>query len=45
MKLQDTEATLTAAVAGLGVAIGHVVQVDNDMREGRLLEPGRGIRP
>ncbi|MGK6311126.1 LysR substrate-binding domain-containing protein [Variovorax sp. DT-64] len=38
MKLQDTEATLTAAVAGLGIAIGHVVLVDNDVREGRLLE-------
>lgn len=38
MKLQDTEATLTAAVAGLGIAIGHVVLADNDIREGRLLE-------
>jgi LysR family glycine cleavage system transcriptional activator len=38
MKLQDTEATLTAAVAGLGIAIGHVVLIDNDIREGRLLE-------
>jgi LysR family glycine cleavage system transcriptional activator len=38
MKLQDTEATLTAAVAGLGIAIGHVVLVDNDVREGRLVE-------
>lgn len=38
MKLQDTEATLTAAVAGLGIAIGHAVLIDNDIREGRLLE-------
>ncbi|CAN7317620.1 LysR substrate-binding domain-containing protein [Variovorax paradoxus] len=38
MKLQDTEATLTAAVAGLGIAMGHVVLVDNDIREGRLVE-------
>lgn len=38
MKLQDTEATLTAAVAGLGIAIGHAVLTDHDVREGRLLE-------
>lgn len=38
MKLPDTEATLTAAVAGLGIAIGHVALVDNDIRAGRLVE-------
>lgn len=38
MKLQDTESTLTAAVSGLGIAMGHQVLVDNDLREGRLIE-------
>ena len=38
MKFQDTEATLTAATAGLGIAIGHAVLVDHDVREGRLME-------
>ena len=38
MKLQDTEATLAAAVAGLGVAVGHAVLIENDVREGRLVE-------
>lgn len=38
MKLQDTEAALNAAVAGLGVAMGHGVLIDNDLREGRLQE-------
>lgn len=38
MKFQDTEATLTAAVAGLGIAMGHPVLIENDVREGRLVE-------
>lgn len=38
VKLQDTEACLTAAVAGVGIAIGHAVLVENDIREGRLVE-------
>jgi len=38
MKLQDTEATLIAAVAGLGIAMGHTVLVEHDLREGRLVE-------
>lgn len=38
IKLQDTDAALTAAVAGLGIAMGHVVLIENDIREGRLLE-------
>lgn len=38
MKLQDTEATLTAAVAGLGIAMGHAVLIDHDVREERLVE-------
>lgn len=38
MKLQDTEATLTAAVAGLGIAMGHAVLIDHDVNEGRLVE-------
>ncbi|MDA8455342.1 LysR substrate-binding domain-containing protein [Acidovorax sp. GBBC 3334] len=37
MKLQDTEATLAAAVAGVGIAMGHAALVDNDVREGRLV--------
>ena len=36
LKLQDTDATLVAAVAGLGVAIGHGALVEHDVREGRL---------
>lgn len=38
MKLQDTEATLTAAVAGLGIAMGHAVLIAHDVRERRLVE-------
>lgn len=38
MKLQDTESTLTAAVAGAGIAMGHAVLIDHDVREGRLRE-------
>lgn len=38
MTLQDTEATLTAAVEGLGIAMGHSVLVENDIRKGRLVE-------
>lgn len=38
MTLQDTEATLTAAVEGLGIAMGHSVLVENDIRKGRLIE-------
>lgn len=38
MKLQDTEATLTAAVEGLGVAMGHSVLVENDVCKGRLVK-------
>ncbi|MDQ8021511.1 MAG: LysR substrate-binding domain-containing protein [Moraxellaceae bacterium] len=38
MKFQDAEATLTAAVAGLGIAVGHAVLIENDVREGRLVE-------
>ncbi|WCM94994.1 LysR substrate-binding domain-containing protein [Acidovorax sp. NCPPB 2350] len=38
MKLPDTEATLAAAVAGVGIAVGHAVLIENDVREGRLLE-------
>lgn len=37
MRLRDTETTLSAAVAGLGIAIGHATLVENDVREGRLL--------
>lgn len=38
MKLPDADATLTAAIAGLGVAIGHAALIANDVREGRLVE-------
>lgn len=38
MKLQGTEITLTAAVAGAGIAIGHDVLVAHDVGEGRLVE-------
>jgi len=38
MKLQDTEATLTAAVQGLGIAIGHDALVAHDLGEGRLIK-------
>jgi LysR family glycine cleavage system transcriptional activator len=38
MKLQDTESTLTAAMAGLGLAMGHAVLIDHDVRERRLME-------
>jgi LysR family transcriptional regulator, glycine cleavage system transcriptional activator len=38
MKLQDTESTLSAAVAGLGIAMGHAALVEHDVREGRLAE-------
>lgn len=38
MKLQDTETTLTAAQAGLGIAIGHACLIEHDLREGRLVE-------
>lgn len=37
MKLQDTEATLSAAVAGVGIAMGYAVLIENDVREGRLI--------
>ncbi len=37
LKLQDTESTLTAAVAGLGIAMGHAVLIEHDVREGRLV--------
>lgn len=37
MKLQDAETTLSAAVSGLGIAMGHAVLVENDLREGRLV--------
>lgn len=36
LKLQDTDATLVAAMAGLGIAIGHSALVEHDVREGRL---------
>ncbi|MGO4609899.1 LysR substrate-binding domain-containing protein [Variovorax sp. 2RAF20] len=45
IKLQDTEATLNAAVAGLGVAIGHAVLIENDVREGRLMQAWPGHVP
>ncbi|GKS94854.1 LysR substrate-binding domain-containing protein [Acidovorax sp. SUPP2825] len=45
MKLQDTEATLTAAVAGLGIAVGHAVLIEHDVREGRLAEAWPGHMP
>lgn len=38
IKLQDTESTLSAAVAGLGIAMGHTALVEHDVREGRLIE-------
>lgn len=38
IKLPDTEATLSAAVAGLGVAIGHEALIAHDVGEGRLVE-------
>lgn len=38
MKLQDTEATLAAVVAGPGIAMGHAVLIDHDVREDRLVE-------
>ena len=36
IKLQGTDATRVAAVAGLGVAIGHGALVEHEVREGRL---------
>ncbi|WP_246165193.1 LysR substrate-binding domain-containing protein [Pigmentiphaga aceris] len=36
--LQDADATLTAAVEGVGIAMGHTVLIENDIREGRLIE-------
>lgn len=36
LKLQDTDATLVAAMAGLGITIGHDALVEHDVREGRL---------
>ena len=38
MKLQGTEITLAAAVAGAGIAMGHDVLVAHDVAEGRLVE-------
>lgn len=38
MKLQGTEISLTAAVAGAGIAMGHDVLVAHDVAEGRLVE-------
>ncbi len=38
MKLQDTEITLTAAQAGLGIAMGHGPLIGNDLLEGRLVK-------
>jgi LysR family transcriptional regulator, glycine cleavage system transcriptional activator len=38
IKLQDTESMLSAAVAGLGIAMGHTALVEHDVREGRLIE-------
>ena len=38
LKLQDAELTLSAAVAGLGIAIGHEVLVAHDIAEGRLVK-------
>lgn len=38
MKLQDAETTLTAAVQGLGIAIGHDALVAHDLDGGRLVE-------
>lgn len=43
--LQDAEATLAAAVAGLGVAVSHAVLVAHDIREGRLIEAWPGQVP
>lgn len=45
MKLQDAEATLTAVIAGLGVGIGHAVLIENDVREGRLMQAWPGHVP
>ena len=38
MKLHDTECMLSAALAGLGIAMGHTALVEHDVREGRLVE-------
>ncbi|WP_288251443.1 LysR substrate-binding domain-containing protein [uncultured Hydrogenophaga sp.] len=38
MKLQDTESVLSAAIAGLGIAMGNGALVDHELREGRLVE-------
>lgn len=38
MRLPDTEAALTAAVEGLGIAIGHSVLIENDICKGRLIQ-------
>lgn len=38
LRLQGTETTLTAAVAGLGIAIGHDTLIAQDVAEGRLVQ-------
>lgn len=38
MTLPDADATLTGAMAGLGVAIGHAALIARDVQEGRLVE-------
>lgn len=38
LKFYDTEMSLTAATAGLGIAIGHGVLVEHDVLQGRLVE-------
>lgn len=38
MRLQGTETTLTAAVAGLGIAIGHDTLIAHDVMQGKLVE-------
>lgn len=38
MRLQGTETTLTAAVAGLGIAIGHDTLIAHDVAQGRLVQ-------
>lgn len=38
MRLQGTETTLTAAVAAVGIAIGHDTLIAHDVMQGRLVE-------
>ncbi|MET4575493.1 LysR substrate-binding domain-containing protein [Ottowia thiooxydans] len=45
MRLQDTESTLAAAVAGLGIAMGHLVLIEHDVSEGRLVEAWPSYAP